>query len=471
MRIAIIGAGLAGLTAAWQIHALNPDAKVDVFEATDRIGGKLYTVAFTAGPTDMGAEAYLAYRTDATEFFTELGLGDSLVAPSGLPSQIYSGGACHELPKDTVMGIPNDAAAVASLVDAATAERITTEAAAPPLEWVAGETDMTVGELVRQRFGDQVADRIVSALQGGVYSATADDLGLRATLPQVAQALDALAAAADKPVTLSAAVNGLVTARKTRAKGYNPQVFATFANGYAELYETLAEQSQARIHIDAFISAVTRTPNGFSLTGAGDGEYDHVIFATPAPTTAMLLKTIAPDAVAPLKSIQLASSVVVGMKFADATGLPDYSGILVAADEKDITAKAFTFASKKWPHLGARGGGLVRASFGRFGDDAITRADEDFLVDRALDDLHTITGFDGRAAGLDEIYVQRWFGGLPVFSQSHLDTVAAVTSVIDHTPGVSVTGAWCAGVGVPAVIEHARATARSVVSGAGDPTS
>lgn len=470
MKIAIIGAGLAGLSAAWQIHALNPDAAVDVFEATDRIGGKLYTVAFAAGPTDMGAEAYLAYRKDATEFFAELGLSESLVAPSGLPSQIYSGGSCHALPTDTVMGIPRDAASVATLVDAATAERITAEAAAPPLEWVAGETDMTVGQLVRQRFGDQIADRIVSALQGGVYSATADDLGLRATLPQVAQALDELAVAG-QPVTLSAAVTGLVNARNAQPQSYNSQVFATFANGYAELYEALAEQSRARIHIDAFISSVTKTPNGFALSGAGDGVYDHVIFATPAPTTAMLLKTIAPDAVAPLKSIRLASSVVVGMKFADDTGLPDYSGILVAADEEDITAKAFTFASKKWPHLAARGGALVRASFGRFGDDAITRADEDYLVDCALDDLQKITGFDGRAAGLDEIYVQRWFGGLPVFSPDHPEAVAAVTAIIDRTPGVSVTGAWCAGVGVPAVIEHARATARSVVSGAGDLTS
>ena len=85
MRIAIIGAGLAGLTAAWEIHHHNPQATIEIFEAADRIGGKLFTVPFKAGPTDMGAEAYLAFRKDATEFFHQLGLGDLLRSPSGLP--------------------------------------------------------------------------------------------------------------------------------------------------------------------------------------------------------------------------------------------------------------------------------------------------------------------------------------------------------------------------------------------------
>ena len=69
MRIAIIGAGLAGLTAAYEIHKADPDTHIDVLEAGERIGGKLFTVPFESGPTDMGAEAYLATRADATEFF------------------------------------------------------------------------------------------------------------------------------------------------------------------------------------------------------------------------------------------------------------------------------------------------------------------------------------------------------------------------------------------------------------------
>ena len=73
MRFAIIGAGLAGLTAAYEIHKADPTAQIDVLEAGERIGGKLFTVPFASGPTDIGAEAFLAARSDAVEFLLSLG--------------------------------------------------------------------------------------------------------------------------------------------------------------------------------------------------------------------------------------------------------------------------------------------------------------------------------------------------------------------------------------------------------------
>ena len=164
----------------------------------------------------------------------------------------------------------------------------------------------------------------------------------------------------------------------------------------------------------------------------------------------------------------MAASAVVGLKFESDTdpsgnALPQNSGILVATDQDDVHAKAFTLSSRKWPHLAERGGALVRASFGRFGDDAIVRAEEDDLVDYALDDLQRLTGFDGRAAGVAEIFTQRWCGGLPRYDAGHLETVAGARGTLAATPGVDVTGAWAGGVGVPNVIADARAAAARIV--------
>lgn len=459
MRIAIIGAGLAGLTAAYELR----DHDVEVFEAAGRIGGKLYSVPFNDGPTDMGAEAFLARRRDAVDFFHALGLAGSLVDPSGLRSLVYSG-ELKALPQDGVMGIPSHSAPVAHLVSEETARRIDNE---QPFEWTVGG-DVSVGELVRQQYGGDLVDRVVSALLGGVYSCTADDLGLRATIPTLADALDSLAAS--RPVTLSAAVRSLEKARADNPSGSGP-VFQTFRGGYAELYETLAEKSDAKIFVDTFISGISREGDKFRLTGApGDtATFDRVLVATPAPTAARLLPKVAPDAATRLKGVKLAASAVVGLKFESdtdpsGTSLPQNSGILVATDQDDVHAKAFTLSSRKWPHLAERGGALVRASFGRFGDDAIVRAEEDDLVDYALDDLQHLTGFDGRAAGVAEIFTQRWFGGLPRFDATHLDTVAAVREALSQSPGVDVTGAWAGGVGVPAVIADARAAAARIAS-------
>ena len=205
MRIAIIGAGLAGLTAAYELR----DHDVEVFEAAGRIGGKLYSVPFNDGPTDMGAEAFLARRRDAVEFIESLGLGDSLVEPSGLHSLVYSG-ELKPLPRGGMMGIPSHSEPVAHLVSAETARRIDNE---EPFEWTAG-SDVSAGKLVRQQFGDDLVDHVISALLGGVYSCSADDLGVRATIPALAETLDALSARG--PVTLSAAVRSLEEARAAK---------------------------------------------------------------------------------------------------------------------------------------------------------------------------------------------------------------------------------------------------------------
>ena len=460
MNIAIIGAGLAGLTAAYELN--DKDAHVDVYEATDRVGGKLYTVAFEAGPTDMGAEAFMARRQDAVDFFTQLGLAGSLVEPSGLRSLVWVDGEARALPAGGVMGIPSSSAPVAHLVGAETAARIDAEGAREGFAWEVGG-DVNVGTLVRERYGDEVVDNVVSSLLGGVYSCTADDLGVRATIPQLAEEFDRLAA--DGPVHLSTAVANLERSRREMPTGQGA-VFKTFRDGYQELYETLAEKSGADIYIDAFISAISLEGSAeepkYRLKGGEDKAYDHVILAVPAPTAALLLKDIAPEASEVLKTVKLANSAVVGMRFATDEGLPQNSGVLVSTGAEDVHAKAFTFSSRKWPHLAERGGALVRASFGRFGDNVAITASEDDLVDWALDDLETITGFDGRAAGLEEIYVQRWLGGLPRFDEHHLATVARVRSLLLDDPkasGVTVTGAWAGGVGVPAVIADARAVA------------
>ena len=472
MNIAIIGAGLAGLTAAYELRSTGSaragaedDLKVDVYEATDRLGGKLRTVAFEAGPTDMGAEAFMARRQDAVDFFTELGLAGSLVEPSGLRSLVWVDGETRGLPTGGVMGIPSTSETVAHLVSEDTAQRIDTEADREGFAWEVGG-DINVGALVRERYGDEVVDNIVSSLLGGVYSCTADDLGVRATIPQLAEELDRLAAAdADGKVHLSTAVANLERSRREMPTGQGA-VFKTFRDGYQEVYETLAEKSGADIYIDAFISAIELEGSKYRLKGGEDTAYDHVILAVPAPTAALLLKEVAPEASGALKTVKLANSAVVGMRFATDEGLPQDSGVLVSTGAEDVHAKAFTFSSRKWPHLAERGGALVRASFGRFGDNVAITATEDDLVDWALDDLKTITGFDGRAAGLEEIYVQRWLGGLPRFDENHLATVAKVRSLLLDEPKashISLTGAWAGGVGVPAVIADARAAAAAAV--------
>ena len=169
MKIAVVGGGVAGLTAAYELGRAGAD--VLLLEGSDRLGGKLRLAEVDGITLDVGAEALLARRSEATDLCAEIGLGDAIVHPATIVASIWTRDALRPMPP-TVMGIPAD-------VDALMASGIVEQ---PPVSRPAPVPvdDVSVGEFVRDRVGDEVLDRLVEPLLGGVYAGHADELSLAA---------------------------------------------------------------------------------------------------------------------------------------------------------------------------------------------------------------------------------------------------------------------------------------------------
>jgi oxygen-dependent protoporphyrinogen oxidase len=80
-RIAVVGGGITGLAAAYELRVQAPDAEIVVFEATDRLGGKVATTTFAGRAIDEGADAFLARVPWGLELCRELGIDTQLVSP------------------------------------------------------------------------------------------------------------------------------------------------------------------------------------------------------------------------------------------------------------------------------------------------------------------------------------------------------------------------------------------------------
>lgn len=438
--VAVIGGGISGLTAAYRLRcALGPNATITVIEAAERIGGVLRTVPFADGGVDVGAEAFVGRRPEVVDLMAELGLTDQLVHPAGLRPLVWAGGALHPLPAPTLMGVPASPDAVADVVDADTLARIAAEPNTP-LRWDTN-SDVSVGALVAERFGEQVVARSVDPLLGGVYAGTADTIGLRAALPTLAAALDSGA------TSLSAAV---ATAMPTPTPG---PVFGGIRDGYGVLLDVLRERTAAKSVTGTAITGLRREGSRWAIDPVG--VFDAVVLAVPAPAAAALLAGVSSAAAAAAAQIELASSALAVLALPADTALPTNSGILVATGES-LAAKAFTLSSRKWPHLAERAVALVRVSFGRFGDDGVLDLRDDELISLARADLETVCGVRAEPV---QTHVQRWRGGLPQYAPGHLDRVAAITAGVGELPGLAVAGAYLNGVGVPACVASGTAAA------------
>lgn len=489
-RVLVVGAGVTGLAAAHRLRtSLGPAARITVVEASRNLGGKLAAVDLGGVRVDVGAEAFLARRPEAAERIAELGLTDDLVHPGTASSLVRAGGENHRLPARTVMGVPADPATVTPLLSAAGAAALRHEPAGPA--WEPGQ-DAAVGALVRARIGDEVADRVVDPLLGGVYAGHADGLGVRATVPALADALDA------DPRSLVDAARAALPAAPPEGTAPAP-VFGTLRGGLADLPAALALASRADVRLGRTVTALERTPDGWTALvaepgSAGDDagpattriDADAVVLAIPAPALRRLLADHAPLASAAAGAIELASSALVAMAFppdalAADHAVPDCpSGVLVGSRERrpdgtPWTLKAVTFSSAKWPHLAPSAPSealapstfsnpdepfLLRASIGRHGDAASLQRDDDELVAAVREDLTALVGVDAEPW---ETMVVRWGGGLPQYGVGHQDRVAAIEDGVAALPGVAVAGAALHGVGVPACLATADAAVARVV--------
>ena len=434
--VAVVGGGVSGLAAAHRLSVLlGPSARITVLESGSRVGGVLRTVELAGAAYDVGAEAFLARRPEVPALLAELGLGAELVHPGRAAPAVLAGGRVRPLPARTLMGVPSTAESLRGVVSDAALARVQAEQGTA-FDWSPGD-DPTVGELVRSRLGQEVVARSVDPLLGGVYSGSADSLGLRATVPALAAALDAGA-----PGLLA----GVAAALPPPQPGV--PVFGALRGGYGVLLEALAAVVDVRL--GARVVTVTRAASGWDVMVGGRTEaFDAVVLAVPAPELARLLgRTV---------EVELASVAVVGLAYQELPELPDTSGLLVATGEP-LHAKAFTHSSRKWPHL-ANGPVLLRASLGRFGQTAVLDRADDELVALVRADLRAVHGIS--AVPLDAV-VQRWTDGLPQYGPGHPGVVSRLEAAVATLDGLEVAGSLLHGVGVPACIGTGRAAAARV---------
>ena len=495
MRIAVVGGGITGLAAAWELSrqlagAAGP-AHIVILEAGACVGGKLRSAEIAGHQIDVGAESMLARRPEALELIAEAGLTDGVVHPTLAPASIWSRGRRWPLPPRTLMGVPSDPDSALGILTTAEVARLRSEPTSSPVPQdlstqdlstqdlsTQGQLteDLSVGDFVESRVGAAVVDRLVEPLLAGVYAGHARRLSLRATVPD----LWAAAQTGVGIVDMAAEVARRNDATGSGHAGARP-VFAGYRGGLGNLVAGLSIRLQAngiQVRTGTTVRQLERTPDGWALvlgptTAPERIEVDAVVLAVPAAPTGRLLVEVAPLASQRLQTIDYASMAIVTLALprsglrTDPAG-PDGvdlsgSGFLVPPTEP-VTIKAATFSASKWQWLDDLDPEVVhlRASVGRQGETATLQREDADLVAVALADLGTVLGH--ALPRPVDAHVQRWGGGLPQYAVGHVDRVASIMADVAGLAGLELAGAAYEGVGVPACIASARRAARSVAT-------
>jgi len=97
MTVAVVGAGLAGLAAAWELHQASAD--VTVLDAGRHPGGAIVTERRDGFIVEGGPDGFLAAEPDIQELARDVGIGDRVVDQLARGATLWTGGRLETLPE------------------------------------------------------------------------------------------------------------------------------------------------------------------------------------------------------------------------------------------------------------------------------------------------------------------------------------------------------------------------------------
>jgi oxygen-dependent protoporphyrinogen oxidase len=452
-RIAIVGGGIAGVAAAYELARMARDGaamQVVLFEAATRLGGIVETVREGGFVMECGPDAWVTEKPWARELAEELGLGDEVMASNDATRKTYVliDNQLQAMPDGMRMMVPSDLSALdGSEMFRADAKQAYRDelTRAEELRANSPEEDESVAQFVRRHFGDEVLEKIGAPLLSGVFGGDVAKLSVRAVMAPF--------------VAMEREHGSLIAALQARTSSKTAPIFTTLRSGMGTLMDRMiATIPEEWIRLGSEVGFVSHGDEGWLVgTEKEVDRFDAVLMAAPVDVAQSLLKPVDARA-AELMEMESSSAVVVGFGLPDATkfALPPGFGFLVPPGSGSLLL-ACTFVDQKFNDRVPQDGRLVRAFFGGAAAERLMRCGNDETAAVARPELARILG------PLPEpqvTVVRRWPRSLPQYGVGHLERMAELDKRAGKLDGLWLLGNGYRGVGLPDLVRDARAAAR-----------
>jgi len=448
--VAILGGGISGLAAAYQLTLQN--VPFQLFERSDRLGGMVRTETVDEFTVDTGPDSLLVQKPAAMQLCDELGLSDQLISTRHpRTAYVFRQGRLRPLPYSSVLGIPTQFGALVTngLLSWQGRVRMLADLA---ISAKRDRADESVADFFRRRFGHESVDYIAEPLLAGIHAGNVEKLSMQALFPRLIKA----------ERDCGSVIRGLrhlysADASELKRNG----VFRSFPEGL----ETLTRELLKTIPADAIqknieITAISgNTPLQLHQGANPVSAADEVISTLPAHALGHLTTGLSTELSSLCNAIPYTSIAIVVLGFLRNTVKHSLegSGLVVPRTEPDMTISAATWISSKWPQRAPRDHVLLRAFIGGFrAPNALTRSDDE-LITSVLADFKQLLSTSAPPV-LAKVY--RWPVANPQPHVGHLDHIAKIDRVLEDHPSLQIVGAAFRGVGIPDCIASARDAAR-----------
>ncbi|MBO1205293.1 MULTISPECIES: protoporphyrinogen oxidase [Staphylococcus] len=459
-RIAIVGAGVTGLSSAYFIKKARPDIEVTIYEASNRVGGKIQTYRTEGYTIELGPESYLGRKQIMTDIAKDIGLEEQLVTNKTGQSYIYAKNKLYPIPGGSILGVPTDIKPFlkTKLISPLGKVRASFDLFKKPLQI---DGDISVGSFFRARLGDEILENLIEPLMGGIYGTNIDDLSLMTTFPEFKE----------REEQFGSLIKGMRYEKEQRKKqrqlypGAPKGQFKQFRHGLSSFIEHLRDyiiEQGVTIKYNTSVQDITIEQKKYVIKTENEAHsYDSVLVTTPHQK---FLEWFGNDpAFDYFKKMDSTTVATVVLAFDESNIINNYDGTgFVIARTSDTKITACTWTSKKWPFTTPKGKVLLRAYVGKPGDTVVDDHTDEEIVNIVKKDLSQMMTFKGSP---DFSIVNRLPKSMPQFHIGHIEQIKSIQSHIrNNYPRLRITGASFEAVGLPDCIQQGKDAVEEILN-------
>ena len=446
--VIVIGAGISGLAAAYELHKRG--LRVVVLEAGARPGGVITTERFDGWVVDGGPDSLLVQKSGAVALCRELGIADRLVSTlTPRTAYVLRDDRLHAIQEGSFLGFPIKFSALARSSLFSVGGRVRMACEALIARGGDGE-DESIAAFVRRRFGQEAVDYLADPLLAGIHAGDAERLSMRALFPRLLEA--------------ERQSGSVIRAFRALHVKPSPQgAFVSLPGGTGELVASLAAALPAdTLALSTRVTEIRRAGTYLVRSTAGVHESRAVILAVPAYAAAGLLGHFDTSLAALCEAVPYASTVTVALGFLrEQIGHQMRgSGFVIPRVERRALL-AGTWVTSKWPGRAPEGRVLLRGFLGGGRDPHRHEQPDAELIESAREELTELLDITGEPL-FSRLF--RFTRQSPQYEVGHLKRVAAIEQRLAGIPGLFVTGSGFRSIGIPDCITDGRETAARAAS-------
>jgi len=461
-RIAIVGAGVSGLSAALRLRERLPDAELTVFDASPQPGGVVRTVRQDGFLIESSADSFITSMPWAVQLCRRLGLEDRIIETEAAHRRAFvvRRGRLLPIPDGLMIMAPSRIGPLFTtpILSPWGKLRMVAEALVPR----GSGQDESLASFVRRRFGREAFDRLIQPLVGGMYTGDPERLSVQATMPRfldMEQQHGSLIRAMWRKMTTGGTAG--------TSSGARYSLFVGLAGGMSELVDALVRALPAgTIQCGTQVERLTRNADGRWELRFGEGRapacFDRVVIAASVRQTQRLLESVDPALSANFEKVPSASSAIASLGYLrEQIQHPlDGFGFVVPQIER-LPILSASFSSVKFSGRAPPGHVLIRVFLGGTARPELLQRDDAALVQTAHEELAKLLGIDRKPVMSS---VSRWNEAMPQYQVGHLDWVASVRTRLAPWPGLELAGNAYEGVGVPQCIHSGEQAAERIAT-------